>query len=154
MTDAEIRGWLLAHFHKLRDVNGGWCPADDIVLSPHPVSRPAIANACEHLADAGYIRWEPFNSPIEQHSIGRAKITGPGVDVVTKARTPTIDIRFPGMGERTRPPEPSAPLSEAVGVPSASIESRRNELLTLRPSMWVTCPRSFIQRRVESRRLI
>ncbi|TRL30834.1 hypothetical protein FM996_15355 [Methylosinus sporium] len=150
MTDAEIRGWLLAHFHKLRDVNGGWCPVDDIVLSPHPVSRPAIANACEHLADAGYVRWEPFNPPIEQHTIGRAKITGSGVDVVTKTRTPIIDIRFPGMEERSRPPEPSAPLSEVAGAPSASIESRRNELLTLRSSWGISIDLKELWRRIHS----
>jgi hypothetical protein len=73
IDDAEIRGRLLKHFYRLRDANGGWCPADEIILSPHPVSRSAIANACQHLADAGYIRWEPFNPPIEQLAIGRGQ---------------------------------------------------------------------------------
>ncbi len=100
MTDAEIRGRLLKHFYDLRHSNGGWVPTSEIILSPDQVSRQAIANVCQHLAEAGYIRWEPFNPPIEQHAIGRAKITGTGIDVVTGTREPTIDIRFPGMGER------------------------------------------------------
>ncbi len=136
MTDAEIRGWLLKHFHRLRDANSGWCPTDEVILSPHPVSRPAIANACEHLADAGYIRWEPFNPPIERHAIGRAKITGTGIDVVTGARVSTIDVRFPGMTERAVLPELSAPLSEAAGPPLAPTEIKHSELLTLRLSFW------------------
>lgn len=114
IDDAEIRGGLLKHFYRLRDANRGWCQADEIILSPHPVSRRAIANACLHLAEAGYIQWEPFNPPIEQHAIGRAKITGPGIDVVTGARVPTIDIRLPGTG---------APVSTASDAISA--EGRR-----------------------------
>jgi hypothetical protein len=162
IDDAEIRGWLLKHFHRLRDANGGWCPTDEIILSPHPVSRPAIANACQHLADAGYIRWEPFNPPIERLAIGRAKITGPGIDVVTGARLPTIDIRFPGVGERGASPSylapagsllapaptaaeilggsrtaaPSAPLLEIAAPASLPPEVKKNELLTLKPTIW------------------
>jgi len=136
IDDAEIRGVLLKHFHRLRDANEGWCPTDEIILSPHPVSRLTIANACQHLADAKYIRWEPFNPPIERLAIGRAKITGPGIDVVTGARVPTIDIRFSGMRERAVMPELSAPLSEAAGPPSATIENKHSELLTLKPTLW------------------
>ena len=103
MADAEVRGRLLKHFYGLRDVNGGWVPTSEIILSPDRVSRQAIANVCQHLAEAGYIRWEPFNPPIEQHAIGRAKITGSGIDVVTGTRVPTIDIRLPDMGQRDAP---------------------------------------------------
>ncbi len=146
-SDAEIRGWLLKHFHGLRDANGGWVPADEIVLSPHPVSRPAIANACQHLAEAGYIRWEPFNPPIGQHAIGRAKITGTGIDVVTGAREPTIDIRFPGIGRREVavasalvPKEAKSKSSEAEYLPEVPPTSARDsqqkppELVTLKPT--------------------
>ena len=78
----------------------GWIPVDEIILSPEQVSRRAIANACQQLAKAEYIQWEPFNPPMEQHAIGRATITGTGIDVVTGARVPTLDIRFPDIGER------------------------------------------------------
>ena len=119
MTDAEIRGRLLKHIYELRNNNDGWVPTSDIILSPEQVSRRAISNACQQLADAGYIQWHPFNPPIEQLAIGRAKITGPGVDIVTGARMPTLDIRFPNMGERDvsaapvsvpkEPPQPEVP---------------------------------------------
>ncbi|WP_156898047.1 hypothetical protein [Methylocapsa acidiphila] len=130
IDDAEIRGWLLKHFHRLRDANDGWCQTDEIILSPHPVSRPAISNACEHLADAGYIRWELFNHPIGRLAIGRAKITGTGIDVVTDARAPSIDIRFPGMGECGVAP------SYLASARSPQAEEKKNELLTLKPSFW------------------
>lgn len=122
LTDAEVRGRLLKHFYGLRDVNGGWVPTSEIILSPDPVSRQAIANACQHLAEAGYIRWEPFNPPIEQHAIGRAKISGTGIDVITGAREPTIDICFPGMGERGMQ---SALASAATLSGAISAEGRR-----------------------------
>lgn len=122
IDDAEIRGWLLNQFYNLRQNNGGWVPTDEIILGPHPVSRPAIANACEHLANAGYIRWEPFNPPNEQHTIGRAKIMGPGIDVVTGARAPTIDIRFPDKGAPVKVQSRSE-FDAAAAAKSVSIES-------------------------------
>ncbi len=126
MTDAEIRGRLLKHFHGLRDANGGWVPTSEIILSPAPVSRQAIGNACQHLAEAGYIRWEPFNPPIEQHAIGRAKITGTGIDVVTGAREPTIDIYFPGIREQGTK-SPSLSLAAPSGAISAECRRARFE---------------------------
>ncbi|WP_020176455.1 TIR domain-containing protein [Methyloferula stellata] len=120
IDDAEIRGWLLKHFHGLRNDNGGWVPTDETILSPHPVSRAAIANACQHLAEAGYILWEPFL--VVQHTIGRAKITGPGIDVVTGSRMPAIDIRFPGMEEHG---VRSALASPATLSGAISAEGRR-----------------------------
>jgi len=122
MTHAEIRGSLLKRFYELGDVNGGWVPTSEIILSPDPVSRQAIANACQHLAEAGYIQWEPFNPPMEQHAIGKARITGTGVDVVTQARESTIDIRFLGREKRGA----QSPLASAATSPDAiSAEGRR-----------------------------
>ncbi len=118
IDDAEIRGRLLKYFYQLRDANGGWCPTSEIILSPHPVSRAAIANACQHLAEAGYIQWEPFNPPLEQQALGRAKIKGTGIDVVTGAREPTIDIRFPGV-------EDAGVVSVATAPGAISAEGRR-----------------------------
>jgi uncharacterized protein (TIGR02391 family) len=100
MTDADVRGRLLKHFYELRNKNDGWVLTSEIILGPEQVSRQAIANVCQQLAEAGYIQWDAFNPAIPQHAIGRAKITGPGVDVVSGARVPTIDVRFPNDGER------------------------------------------------------
>lgn len=108
MTDAEIRGTLLKHFYELRNNNDGWVPTSDIILSPEQVSRRAIANVCQQLAEAGYIQWHPFNPPIEQHAIGKAKITGTGIDVVTGAHVPTIDVRFPNIGVRDASAAPAS----------------------------------------------
>ncbi|MGB7101901.1 MAG: hypothetical protein WBD95_24435 [Xanthobacteraceae bacterium] len=149
MTDAEIRGRLLKHFYELRDVNGGWVPTSEIILSPDQVGRQAIASVCQHLAEAGHIRWEPLNPPIEQHAIGRAKITGTGIDVVTGARVPTIDIHFPNMGQRevavasalvpkkaeSKSSEPEY-LPEVRIPPTSARESQQKlpELVTLKPT--------------------
>jgi len=131
MTDAEIRGRLLKHFYELRNNNEGWVPTSEFILSPERVNRQAIANVCQQLAEAGYIQWHPFNPPIEQFAIGRAKITGPGVDVVTGARVPTLDIRFPNMRERD---VPAAPAS----VPKEPPQRLRKEDLnqTIREKVW------------------
>jgi hypothetical protein len=88
MIDAEIRGKLLKHVYGLRNNNDGWIHVDEIILSPDQVSRRAIANVCQQLAKAEYIQWEPFNPPMEQHAIGRATITGAGIDVVLEPACP------------------------------------------------------------------
>jgi hypothetical protein len=100
ITDAEIRGALLKHFYEVKDINDGLGRPSEILLSPSQVSRRAIANVCQQLAEAGYIQWKPFSPQIPQLALGTAKITGTGIDVVTGARAPTIDIRFPHIGER------------------------------------------------------
>ncbi len=83
------------------------------------------------MAEAGYIQWYPFNPPIEQHAIGRAKITGPGIDVVTGTRVPTLDIRFPNVGEWDVPPAPAS-------VPKELPQRLRKEALnqTIRDKVW------------------
>lgn len=131
ITDADIRGRLLKHFYGLRNSNDGWVPTSEIILSPAQVSRQAIANACQQLAEAGYIQWQPFNPPIEQHAIGRAKIMGSGVDVVTGARVPTLDIRFPDMGERD---VPAAPASVPKDLPQRLRKDALNQII--REKVW------------------
>jgi Protein of unknown function (Hypoth_ymh) len=131
MTDAEIRGRLLKHFYELRNSNDGWVPTSQIILSPEPVSRQAIANVCQQLAKAAYIQWHPFNPPMEQLAIGRAKITGTGIDVVTGARVPTIDVRFPNIGGRDASPAPTL-------VPKEPPQRLRKDALnqTIRDKVW------------------
>jgi hypothetical protein len=62
MKDAELRGKPLKHFYDLRDKNGGWVPVTEIIVAPDLVSREAIANACQHLADADLVL-ECFSPP-------------------------------------------------------------------------------------------
>lgn len=132
MTHAEIRGRLLKRFYELGDVNGGWVPTSEIILSPDSISRQAVADACQHLAEAGYIRWEPFNPPMEQHSIGKAKITGTGIDVVTEARESTIDIRFPDMGLNMSWIDEIERLLEGQNIDSVAISKPNENHIILR----------------------
>ncbi len=151
MTDAEIRGRLLKHFYELRNNNDGWVPPSEIILSPEQVSRQAIANVCQQLAEAGYIQWHAFNPDIGRLAIGRAKITGTGVDVVTRSRAPSIDIRFPGMpvlapkeaesksSEREHPPEAARAGHNSQEKPIQPTTARESpqksaELITLKPT--------------------
>lgn len=160
MTDAELRGKLLKHFHGLRHKNGGWVPVSEIIVSPNVVSREAIASVCQDLADARLIQWELFTPVMTHHALGKAKITGSGVDVVTGSRRSTLDVRFPETGPHAVPVARS-PLSNAAPVladaphPPAEVSrqsSDRNslsppaispvnaatpgELFTLRPGIW------------------
>jgi hypothetical protein len=111
MKDAELRGKLLKHFYDLRDINGGWVPVTEIIVAPDLVSREAIANACQHLAEAGLVRWELFTPVLEQYALGKAKITGSGVDVVTGSRRSTLDVRF-AEAEPLAPPITPAAVKE------------------------------------------
>jgi hypothetical protein len=75
MKDAELRGKLLKHFYDLCDKNGRWVPVTEIIVAPDLMSREAIANACQHLADADLVRWELFtpcwsNTPWEGKDYG------------------------------------------------------------------------------------
>jgi hypothetical protein len=128
MTDAELRGKLLKHFYDLRDRNGGCVPVTEIILAPDLVSREAIVNACQHLADAGLVRWELFTPVLKQYALGKAKITGSGIDVVAGSRTSILDVRFPEA-------EPlAAPIITAT-LSSPSVDSTaQTELLTLKPA--------------------
>jgi len=131
LTDAEIRGRLLKHFYGLRNNGDGWVHTSEIILSPERVSRQTVANVCQQLAEVGYIRWEPFNPQIGQLAIGRAKITGSGIDVVTEARGPTLDIRFPNMKE-------SDVLAARASLPKEPPPRLRKEALnqTIREKVW------------------
>ena len=147
MTDAELRGKLLTIFYERRHNNDGWVPTSEMNLSGSDhVSRQAIGAVCRQLAGAGYIEWKPLSQEL---AIGLARITGPGVDVVTGAQAPIIDIRFPEMGQRDVPEasalvpkETESKLSELEYPPEAPIpptsaqESRQKptELITLKPT--------------------
>jgi len=106
MTDAELRGRLLTFFYERRHNADGWVPTTDLIVSgADQVSRQAIAGVCQQLADAELIYWEPLTGAKEGFTIGMAKITGLGMDVVTGGRVSSIDIRFPNAG---RPDLPAA----------------------------------------------
>lgn len=108
MTDAEIRGRLLAHFHALRHDNGGWVPASEIILAPEPVTLRVVGGVCQQLADIGLIQWKPLHGS-NGIAAGTAKITGQGVSVVESGRSADIDIRFASKNE-TAPSVPSRDL--------------------------------------------
>ncbi len=65
ISDAEIRGRVLAILYNLRDSNGGIVPLSDINFSPDPVSPQKIGGVCQHLADVGLIQWNPTPTGIE-----------------------------------------------------------------------------------------
>lgn len=93
MTDAEMRGRLLEHFHSLRHSNGGWVPISDTILAPEPVEVQAIGGVCQQLADTGLINWKPLRTGMGLVG-GMAQITGKGVAAVESGRSSQIDVRF------------------------------------------------------------
>jgi hypothetical protein len=132
MTDAEIRGRLLKHFYELRNNNDGWVPTSEIILSPEPVSRRAIANVCQQLAEAGYIQWHPFKPPVEHHVIGRTKITGPGVDSVERSGSASLEIRFPS---KSGPPASSPTLRNDAPMSDAALGEIREVVSTIKAEL-------------------
>jgi hypothetical protein len=150
MTDAEIRYRLLTIFYELRHNNDGRVPTSDMNLSgSEPVSRQAIGNVCQQLADARLIEWKPLTGANEQLVIGMAIITGHGVDVVERRRESSIDIRFPGTDQREvaaaaalvqKEAESKSRelehLPEALIPPTSAQESRQKpaEVVTLKPT--------------------
>jgi hypothetical protein len=128
MTDAEMRGRLLAHFHALRHNNGGWVPTSEIILAPEPVELRVVGGVCQQLADIGLIQWKPLQGS-NGIAAGMAKITGQGVSVVESGRSADIDIRFPSTNETARAlglPETTAEISRALGGPAMSFETPPN----------------------------
>jgi len=96
MSDADLRGKLLAVFHERRHNAQGWVPTSDLNLSgAERVSNQAVGGVCRQLADAGLIRWKPLNGGSEGFIEGMAQITGLGVDVVERLQPSPISINFP-----------------------------------------------------------
>jgi len=125
MTDAEIRGRLLTHFHALRHSNGGWVPISDIILAPEPVELRVIGGVCQQLADIGLIQWRSLNDS-NGLVAGTGKITGQGVAAVESGHSAGIEIRFPSTNETARAlgfPETTAEISRALGGPAMSFEA-------------------------------
>ena len=92
MTDAELRRRLLSHFYRLRDSSGGYVPVDDMIISgTEPISRDALGRVCRQLGEAGLIEWSVYLG--QGHSIGSARITGPGIDIVERDESSTVDMR-------------------------------------------------------------
>ena len=112
ITDAEIRGRLLAKFYEMRLSNGGYVPVDDLTLSgTEYVSGDAIRVVCEQLSELGLIHWTAYMG--EGPPFGSAKITMNGGKAVELGSWAGVDITFPGrapvperkMGGLKRHPE-------------------------------------------------
>jgi hypothetical protein len=135
MTDAEIRGRLLAHFHALRHNNGGWIPIDPIILAPEPVTLQVIGGVCQQLADIGLIQWKPLQSS-NGLVAGMAKITGQGVAAVESGHSASIDIRFPSKNE-TAPSVPSRMVNPLERQEQTSDDELQSEaLVAIREAVW------------------
>jgi hypothetical protein len=116
ITEAQIRGRLLAIFHDRQHDAEGWVPTSDINMSPDPVSPQVIGGACRQLADIGLIQWRPLGAA-EGFIVGMAKITGKGVAAVEAGWSADIDIRIPTSngGAASSPPiSGDAPMSDAA----------------------------------------
>ena len=95
MTDAELRGRLLAHFYGLRHSNGGYVPVDDLIISgTEPVSPEAIEGVCRQLAELGLIQWTGYIG--DGPRIGSARITANGSSAVELGSWAGVNIQFPG----------------------------------------------------------
>lgn len=94
MLDADLRAVLLTVFYDRRKNADGWVPTSEINVNDGAASRQEIAAACQQLAQAGLIEWQPFTGAAEGIFIGRAQITGHGVDVKEGAREPKIEVNF------------------------------------------------------------
>jgi hypothetical protein len=118
ITEAHIRGRLLAIFHDRRHNADGWVPTSAINMSPDVVSSQVIGGVCQQLADVGLIRWNASRSGSDGGFIfGTAKITGKGVAAFEAGESADIDIRFPSKNApaATSPSTPDdAPLTDAA----------------------------------------
>jgi hypothetical protein len=117
MTDGELRHKLLAHFYRLRHSNGGYVPVDDMIIpvtGTSSVTLETIGNVCRQLGEAGLIEWAGYIG--QGPTVGRARITGSGVDVIESENAPNNEIRFPfsNASAPSQPPAHDAPLSGAA----------------------------------------
>ena len=117
MTDGELRHNLLAHFYRLRRSNGEYVPVDDMIIpvtGTGSVTLEAIGNVCRQLGEAGLIEWTGYIG--QGRTIGRARITGSGVDVIERETSPNNETRFPSSNASTPRPSPvhDAPLPDAA----------------------------------------
>jgi hypothetical protein len=117
VTDGELRYKLLSHFYRLRHSNGGVVPVDDMIITgtgTDPVTLKAIGNVCRQLGEAGLIEWTGYIG--QGRTVGRARITGSGVDVIERGTSPNNEIRFPSSNASAPSPPPvnDVPLSDAA----------------------------------------
>ena len=133
-TDAEIRGRLLKHFYGLRNSNDGWVPTSEIILSPEQVSRQAIANVCQQLADAGLIEWKPY---LPGPTIGLARIRGPCVDAVERGSSASLEIRFPNKAAAVASgqPAPQAAPASDDGISDVALAEIREAIAEIRSQL-------------------
>ena len=97
ISDAEIRGLVLATLYNLRDSNGGVVPLSDINFSPHPITSQKIDAVSQHLADLELIQWIPTPAGTETPIAGKGRIMGKGAAAFEAGRCDEINIRFPDM---------------------------------------------------------
>lgn len=140
MTDAEIRGRLLAHFYALRHSNGGWVPISDLILAPEPVQLCVIGGVCQQLADIGLIQWKPLQDSSGLVA-GTAKITGQGTAAVEAGRSADIAIRFlstdgtvPCVRSGEADPVTHAVKASLPPAPQQAGVGQQPEILQLKPT--------------------
>lgn len=93
MRDVELRGKLLKIYYERRHNAGGWVPISDVdIAGGELVDRQVIGAICGQLADARLIHWKPLSGAQEGFTIGMAKITAIGVDVIEGTAPPPIRI--------------------------------------------------------------
>jgi hypothetical protein len=115
VTDGQMRHALLSHLYRLRHSNGGFVPVDDMIITGiGPVTFEAIGNVCRQLPEAGLIEWTGYIG--QGRTVGSARITGSGVDVIEREISPNNEIRFPSTDAATPSPPPinDAPMTEAA----------------------------------------
>ena len=143
LSDAEIRGLVLATLHNLHDRNGGVVPLSDINFSPHPITPQKIDAVCQHLADLELIQWIPTPAGTETAIAGKGKIMGKGAAAFENGRCDEINIRFPSSNATAadlpamsvaQSVRPSAPASEQP-MPQLATKQQA-EMVTLKPSIW------------------
>jgi hypothetical protein len=131
MSDTELRHKLLAHFYGLRHSNGGYVPVDDMIIpvtATGSVTLEAIANVCRQLGEAGLIEWTGYIG--QGPTIGRARITGSGVDVIERENS-SNEIRLPSSNA---PAPSSLPVHDAP-LTDAALAAVREVLSTIKDEL-------------------
>ena len=131
ITEADIRGRLLAIFHDRRHNADGWVPTSDINMSPDAVSPQVIGGVCQQLADTGLIQWKPLRAA-EGFIVGMAKITGKGVAAFEAGRSTDIDIRIP---PRNAPAAGSPAMSDDAPMSDAALTEIREVVSTIKAEL-------------------
>jgi hypothetical protein len=88
----------------------------------------AIGNVCRQLGEAGLIEWTGYIG--QGRTIGRARITGSGVDVIERENSPN-EIRFPSSNLSA----PSSPSINDEPVSDAALAEIREAVSTIKTEL-------------------